>query len=675
MSPVKDRLETNEQTTTTSGAASETTTPDGPGLEKTRRLLARGRPDPADVGTILATHRGERDGIFALLHSTVGNGYVQQVLAPKSDDQLPYRAQMETAFGQDFSNVRVKTGQARAMGQINARAAAQGEQVAFGDSTPSPQIVAHELAHVVQHRRHGGMGVQKKPMIASADNAAEREADMVGERVARGEAAGDITAQPEGAIHRFAPGGHREATIDGLKESYAAQEIGEIYASNWERDFSQGHPAIASATIAWTAVKNYATTHDGDPGPAAAPFRAAIEKVVNISIFGATAESMGNYQYWEHLDQPPPALVKSADERWAGKANGLAGYLLDARASVKDQMSAAVDAYRKSKQLAATGPVDNWAGADKPEGYSTLPAKYDDPKVAPRDPIRVQASKEAAAEGAKVEPAHDAAAWSIVGQHLGRAMHVLEDFWAHSNWLELAKAMKASGAAATGPAANAKLKTGTFDMPAKAHALGHKLLALSSNFMKDFQLLLKVYGRTAASDKLDSPEAKARKNNDNGAPDTSDHDLAYGDLRADSMTNLGEISDVGNAVSQMRMLKSAGYKLEDFLCNQNWLEAMHHKGQLLIAQGEANSGPDSHGTIAKDQPEGDGHKDHGGAHALASAANMMVFGPLRAIMDEADPAVALAKIQTQLALVDSLLVAPSPSHPLWHLVSTREGDR
>ena len=54
----------------------------GPGVEQLRHLLATGtRPPASKVIEILDTHRGERDAIFALLHSSLGNGYVQEVVA------------------------------------------------------------------------------------------------------------------------------------------------------------------------------------------------------------------------------------------------------------------------------------------------------------------------------------------------------------------------------------------------------------------------------------------------------------------------------------------------------------------------------------------------------------------------------------------------------------------
>jgi hypothetical protein len=605
---------------------------------------------------------------------------------------LPYRDQMEAAFGQDFSSVQVSTGKDKGLGAIGATGAQKGESVSFAEANPSQWLVAHELTHVVQQR--GAGGAPGKGTIASATSAPEVEASKVADRVAAGEPAGDVSARPVAEIHRFAPGAHQEATVGGLAKTFSAEEIGDIYTANWERDFSQGNADIASAVISWSGVKNHAKSHNGDPGPTAKTFQDAVWKVVNGSITDATAESLGNYKYWEHMDHPTATFSspdKAADKRWDKKANGLRGYINDSKAHIKDQMLAAVDLYRELHHLGMVGnKIDNWNGVAKPEGYgapvvaptkdggaqTTLPTNWDDKSVASRDPIRKDTFNDATAAGAKSNASHNSGQWQLIGQHLGRAMHAFEDFWAHSNWLELAKEAHAKAdkgeKVETGAAANAKLKTGTFEMPAKAHALGHKLLALASALQKDFALLLKVYGRTTASTKIDDDAAKKTRSTQwggNGVMATNDHELAYNALKTDSWSTVGEISDVGDAVNNVEELVLSGkYKMEDFLCNQNWLEAVKHKGEILIQQGDANSDADSHGKLAKDQPEGDGHKDHGGALEIAKAANEKVFGPLRAVMDEKDPAKALASTQTQLGMVDTMLEAPSPSHPLWGLV-------
>ena len=68
------------------------------------------------------------------------------------------RAFMEQRFGQDFSGVRVHTGQAaeKAASAINARAFTKGQSIVFARGQYSPQseqgkhLLAHELTHVVQ---------------------------------------------------------------------------------------------------------------------------------------------------------------------------------------------------------------------------------------------------------------------------------------------------------------------------------------------------------------------------------------------------------------------------------------------------------------------------------------------------------------------------------------------
>lgn len=52
----------------------------GPGEQALSALLAKGRPEPKKVVKILDTYRGERDALMALLHKSLGNTYVQEVV-------------------------------------------------------------------------------------------------------------------------------------------------------------------------------------------------------------------------------------------------------------------------------------------------------------------------------------------------------------------------------------------------------------------------------------------------------------------------------------------------------------------------------------------------------------------------------------------------------------------
>lgn len=500
------------------------------------------------------------------------------------------------------------------------------------------------------------------------------------------------------AICRFAPSHHQAATVAGLSRTYSAAEIGAIYASSWERYFSQGHPDIASAVIAWTAVKNHAARHDGAPGPAAAIFRAAVRTLVKNDLIDITrGESLGRYRTWEHMDAPDdPQVCEAADESWAGKAGGVAGYHMDARAYIKDQLVAAIDAYRMLHNADPIGGlIDNWQGTTRPVGYARLttrpsmttgsvymtvahlvPVNDHDTSVASRDPIKEQTAALVEQQAAHptgtfavtTGPAYDAARWEPVAQHLGRAIHAFENFWAHTNWLELARLtyvrMKLGDTALLPGrvATNQDLETCPFDMPGKVRALGHQLLALARGFQHDFDLMLKVYGRTQASTKLDDEDAKIERHPASDGDGDCDHARVYGPLEPGSWSAINELMDLFIAAHHAQELVTSGsYKVKDFLCNRAWLAALETKSKDLIQQG-----CEAHGAL--DQHPDQAAKDHRDRLAIARAANERVFGPLRAIMDEADPARALAAVHGQLALIDAMIQAPSPGHPMWSCV-------
>lgn len=95
------------------------------------------------------------------------------------------RSRMESAFGEDFSGVRIHTDShaARLSAQIDARAFTLGRDIAFASGQYEPgsvagdALIAHELAHVVQQK-----GGHQVPMPASnqetQDNRLENEADQ-----------------------------------------------------------------------------------------------------------------------------------------------------------------------------------------------------------------------------------------------------------------------------------------------------------------------------------------------------------------------------------------------------------------------------------------------------------------------------------------------------------------
>jgi hypothetical protein len=107
------------------------------------------------------------------------------------------RGRMESAFGADFSAVRIHT-DARADGlseSLSARAFATGRDVFFRSGEYNPgsssgrELLAHELTHVVQQT---GDGIHRKMTVSDPGDAHEVEADSMARAVMQQEHAPSI---------------------------------------------------------------------------------------------------------------------------------------------------------------------------------------------------------------------------------------------------------------------------------------------------------------------------------------------------------------------------------------------------------------------------------------------------------------------------------------------------
>jgi hypothetical protein len=593
---------------------------------------------------------------------------------------LPYLAQIQGSFGShDVSHVKAHTDSKATAGSkaMGAEAFTAGEHVAFA-GTPSLHTAAHEAAHVVQQRA----GVQLKGGVGEVGDPYERHADAVADLVVRGKSAEALLAEPAGpsrsleitklsfqdsegkmvspgsagaartaasgpsasvsTVQRFAPEYHETATTQGLKGTFTAEEIGLIYQANWERDFSQGSPKIANAVLAWKAVKRSAMRNGGTPSPKASErFKAATWAVVDMSVLEVAKESLGGYRFWEHMDNPD-----SANDRWGSNRGRLPGYIADSKAYIKDQLVLAADAYRSATGAETIGEeIDNWNGVAKPKGYG-IPKEVGQPNS--REVIAEDTRDKALAAGAKSATPERGNPFAAASDQLGRATHALEDFFAHSNWLELARELKKSGTV------KEDLRTGTFEIPDKCHALGHKLVSLAAALFADFGLLQKVYGRTQGQA---ATKAKGKYND------------ALDDLQTNSRTPLGEMIDVVGATQEVEeAVQNGKVDVGDFLVDRTFLEALKRKGEILMAEGEAESPTTGHGRIAKDAPDDQRDNAHGIALQLAIEANRLIIAPLKAIMKSANATAAKKKLLDQLALVDEVLQPPSKGHPLFDFV-------
>ncbi len=97
--------------------------------------------------------------------------------------EVPYKAQMESGFGASFSDVSFHGGSdaAAASRSIGADAYTMGNSIAMAAS-PTPSLVAHELAHVVQQQA----GVGPSSGVGSSGDSFEQEADHAASQVASG---------------------------------------------------------------------------------------------------------------------------------------------------------------------------------------------------------------------------------------------------------------------------------------------------------------------------------------------------------------------------------------------------------------------------------------------------------------------------------------------------------
>lgn len=120
--------------------------------------------------------------------SSVDPQTATRLASPTGGRQLPdtVRAPMESAFGADFSQVRVHHDGAAAQlsRDVSAKAFTHGNDIYFGSGTFNPSsdqgkhLLAHELTHVVQQQqgRDSG-GSSGAPTIGRADDPLETEAE------------------------------------------------------------------------------------------------------------------------------------------------------------------------------------------------------------------------------------------------------------------------------------------------------------------------------------------------------------------------------------------------------------------------------------------------------------------------------------------------------------------
>lgn len=254
------------------------------------------------------------------------------------------RTKMEARFGEDFSGVQIHTG-SKDVDTIGAGAAAKGEHIHFATGSFDPaskdgeKLIGHELTHVVQQR---GAAPSGKPEAAPSSSPAEQEAEKVGEHIASmsggksehkapenetPELETEAAPQPEiqvkrgtaaaDAVHFGEAGVHRGIELEaaGVGEKYDPKKLTpqqkaalEMYSGNFMRDYSQ-----LAAPAGLKILSNLPSTNKGGKvGQAGGRVLTdAIIKAIAILELGkdigkglVTQQNVGVYEAEQHLDNP-----------------------------------------------------------------------------------------------------------------------------------------------------------------------------------------------------------------------------------------------------------------------------------------------------------------------------------------------------------------------------------
>jgi hypothetical protein len=323
------------------------------------------------------------------------------------------RTVMEARFGQNFGDVRVHAdpSSARAARALNARALTVGDHILFGAghhataSGAGQRIMAHELTHVLQQRTGAVAGRGRPDGISVSDPSDhyEHAAETVATQVMSGAAPATGTSPSPSAapghsgrkaVQRFLAGeepeGHGGIEEPALIEAgFSKGEAQSTYAGNWLRDYSQLLDAASS---------------DGGA-------TLEIIKILFTGQFGRAPkeDEIGRYLPSEHVDNP--AGSETAEDP-------------------------AINAYTRAKMREALAP-------DQREFFDEeQTAKF-------KQHIAEQAAASGLPEYIEVAKEHikrQIAKAAALGRNrkgfdaLGNGLHAVEDYFAHSNFVEVALA-------------------------------------------------------------------------------------------------------------------------------------------------------------------------------------------------------------------------------------------
>ncbi len=398
--------------------------------------------------------------------------------APLPDD---LRTQFEQSLGVGLGDVRVHTGEGsgRAAKDLGAHAFAVDQDVHFAPGQYQPGtssgawLLAHEVAHTVQ-QRGAAPGPQAKLAIGESGAPAEREADRAADAMISG-APARVTSRPF-AIMRFdaGSGGHQgiEREIGGLapdsglgtpkhlkdpegKKGSREAGVDAIYSGNFMQDFSQFNTPMVLTNLAMmpkdpvAAAKAGKLTPEGGIGmKGAESMTDAVIRALAILEVGPTlannlvAKNMQQYRPEQHVDQPlgyaasTDTVVRTRETVppvKKGEIPSKPGELRPGRRSVEggarpgEKIGAlAVETIDRDRDRELVGSAVPGIQVENPELFKVSPAGLQNHIYNSVEWIKGHWLK-AARIGATDEGRF----------HVGAGLHAIEDYFAHSNFVEV----------------------------------------------------------------------------------------------------------------------------------------------------------------------------------------------------------------------------------------------
>lgn len=173
------------------------------------------KPSVGRYAALLANIQSDeqRANLVAQLQQAYGNAYVQQIMARIQAEkgsgkplEPGIRLEMETAFNQDFGDVRIHADAAadKLARELGANAFTSEEDIFFRESAYKPGmeegkgLLAHELTHVAQQEG----GIQSGNTIGQVGGVLEQEASQAGRAVSEGRMVSVATVSAVPALQR-----------------------------------------------------------------------------------------------------------------------------------------------------------------------------------------------------------------------------------------------------------------------------------------------------------------------------------------------------------------------------------------------------------------------------------------------------------------------------------------